>query len=266
MGYPPHFIGKGFCRAGMEPKLSEVWVVVPLSRRGNVPLVRHNFLRQELPGKRLIVVENGDAVGACAAHGFCPDLLVTSERSAASARNTALETLRRLHPDAYFVNMDDDDWYGPDYLWEHAALARRGQLVGKSTHFVLFEGRGLVLFRPWVADSDALVVNGGTLGAFVSEAPEYPRLSVGEDTGFCIAFRERGGSVWGSSIYHTAYVRRRDMVSHSYRETDPGFWRNMGHYAACFREQELEEVASGAAFVGGSLGTFRHESWIEVSG
>jgi hypothetical protein len=236
------------------PAVEDVWVVVPLSRPEMLPRVRENLSRQRFRA-RVCVVENGAAVGVCEAQGFVPDALLSSETHQSAARNEALFFLREKHPDAYWVSMDDDDYYGAEYVAEHAGLAKRGRMVGKSTHWVLFEGRFLALFRPWSSSGGGRHhCNGATIGAFVSESPEFSMRDVGEDGIFTSTFRARGGKIWMSSPYHTAYCRRGDgRKEHTFMCADKDLIRVMGPRCLVFPQDRLDLVNGENSIEGGTL-------------
>ena len=228
-------------------------MVVPLSRSKMLPRVRGNLKRQNFK-HRVCVVENGEARGACKAAGFQPDVLLTSDEHQSHARNTALAWLRQHAPDAYWVAFDDDDYYGPEYVAEHAGLAKHGQLVGKSTHWVLFEDWFLALFRPWESSGRGEICNGATIGAFVSESPEFPILDVGEDNDFARRFSAKGGKIYLSSPYHTAYCRRGNgRDEHTFQATHESFIRVMGNSYMVFAPDRLDLVEAKNPVEGGEL-------------
>lgn len=227
--------------------------MVPLSRPEMLPRVRDNLACQRVR-PRVCVVENGRAVGACLAAGFQPDALLSSEPHQSVARNTALEHLQTKVPDSYWVAMDDDDLYGPEYVAEHVGLAKHGTLVGKTTHWVLFEERFLAVFRPWECNGSARHLNGATLGAFVRESPPFPIMGCGEDGAFASAFRARGGKTYHSSSYHTAYCRRGDgRGDHTFQAETLDFIKVMGGEYLSFSPKRLDLMRAEMPIVGGKL-------------
>jgi glycosyltransferase involved in cell wall biosynthesis len=242
----------------LPPEVAEVWAVVPLSRPQMAARVRDNLERQVFP-TRAVVVENGPGIGACRSIGFSPDVLLTSEQHQSHARNAALKWLREHRPEAYWVAMDDDDYYSPEYSAEHAGLAKRGRLVGKSTAWVLFEDWFLALFRPWNSSGSGTACNGATIGAFIADSPDFLVREVGEDGAFCGLFRQRGGKVWLSSPHHTAYCRRGDgRGEHTFKSVHSDFVRWMGSSGLAFPPDRLDLVEGKNSLEGGKPFDYHH--------
>lgn len=214
--------------------------------------VRANLKRQVAP-TRAVIVENGSAVGACKAAGWEPDVLLQSGTHQSLARNAALDYLQSEHPGAYWVSMDDDDWYSPYYVEEHLSLAERGKLVGKTTHWVLFEEKALCLFRPWQQNGSAKGLNGATLGCYVADAPRFGMKGVGEDTDFCYRFLGKGGRVWSSSAHHAVYCRR-DAKDHTFAQEAAGFL--CSGPCMVYPPDELHRVSGDTPASGGVLRKF----------
>jgi hypothetical protein len=194
-----------------------------------------NLDRQSFRNFNVLVARNGAALNE-----YVPDADVNVsvlEPRVGRVRNAALDVLLSVDPKAYWVGMDDDDWYGPEYLAEHAALAKHGRLVGKTTHWVHMRGE-LLLFNPTqFANHPGTHLNGATLGGFVSEMPRFPEnLPHGEDTRFSYEFVRKGGEAWLSSIYHTVYCRRDK--GHTFQGN---FFRSFGQ-AWAFPESYLESL------------------------
>lgn len=201
----------------MEPP--DIWVVVPLSRPGQARHVAGCFEMQTYQRKRLCVVENGSAVGAFKRLGLRADLVLSSEPHHSVAKNTGIRAVSDAFPDAYYVGMDDDDYYSKHYLDEHAALAQRGQVAGKWNGLVAFDS-GLVYF-PRGAEPTRFI--GGTIGCFASEAPEFFE-TVAEEGEFCAGF-ERSQLL---SHRHFVYNRCGDPMNHAWKASEKKMWRRLG--------------------------------------
>lgn len=191
------------------PRVQEIWVVAPLIRQSCVENLHQNFLRQKFEGKRLVVIcpteiDLGDM--PC-------DKVVRGKFNVGRARRAGTAVVPK---DSYVVSMDDDDWYGPDYLTEHAGLAQPNRIVGKQLHWIDFEEPGLlVLLRPHVHSKPVSFLSGGTIAGFAGEL-EWPEVELSEDVRLCHDFKLRGGEVLHSSIYQVRYRRRREAMSHTY--------------------------------------------------
>jgi hypothetical protein len=194
--------------------------------------------RVQLP---VCVVETGEGEGACAAHGYAPDLLLRGPAHPAHSRNEALKRLALR--DAHCIFMDDDDYYGPGYVEEHLALRERGRVVGKVVFWVRWpDEKYLTLYgssrankwRPWL--------RGGTMAGFAREMGEFPDLRLGEDAGLCQNFLKQGGAVWCSSVSHCVYMRYDDEHGHIYRPAKGVF---LAHNGPIKRHGSLCDVNRG---------------------
>ena len=196
----------------------EVTVIVPLSRPAFVRDVFDNFKRQTFGRKRLVIVENGDAVGACAAAGLVPDVLLTSANHQASARNEALAWMRD-HGGGFFANFDDDDYYGSGYLAEVVEHSTRGEVIGKSSIFVRAAGGVLRLFEHEGDEQAVKFIHGPTMAAWSEDVGAFPIVSLGEDVKWIEALRRKGATVWSTSSFNFMQ-RRYPGFHHTWRMTD----------------------------------------------
>src|SRR5690606_4134641 len=115
-------------RSRTRAELRVSWILVPFARPERLENVQANFQRQSHEGKKLCIVENGPAIGACKVAGFEPDLLLTSDVAHPSAaRNVGLDALADFGEDTHVCCMDDDDFYGSFYQAEHLLFAARGR-------------------------------------------------------------------------------------------------------------------------------------------
>jgi hypothetical protein len=183
------------------------WVIVPFSRPENLNTVLCNFNRQKFPFKKLVLVENGRALGA--SKGFYAleksALILTSEAHQSVAKNTAIAEIRK-RGGGFCVTMDDDDWYGPQYLDEACGYAKTYDVIGKSRHFVSMDGN-LWLCSRETANRPAGWLTGGTIACWAENAPEYPVSKWGEDALFCMLALKLGMTAFGTDIYHYLYRR-----------------------------------------------------------
>jgi hypothetical protein len=190
-----------------DAEVHSAWVLVPLSRPENLASVIGNFTRQRFPFKRLMVVENGRARGACAKLNIISSTTVVlhSASHQSSAKNIGLSEIRR-RGGGFTVVMDDDDWYGPSYLAELCGYAKTYEVVGKSRNFLSMDGELWLCGRENI-ERQVSWVTGGALGCWAEDAAEYPLVSSGEDVAFCEKMRKGGARVFASSPYDYLYVR-----------------------------------------------------------
>lgn len=193
-------------------------VVVPFSRPDCLRRTLDNFARQRHPDKRLVLVENGAAVGACARAGVTGVVVLESAPHLSHAKNAGIDWVRE-HGGGFWTTFDDDDHYGAGYLDLFAQHARRGGVVGAPRHYVQLAD-GLHLFNrergagAFSGDS----FHGATLGAWAEESVAFPVVSLGEEAGFCMAMRAAGAKLW--SVGPGEYIYRRHGTRHVWRATD----------------------------------------------
>lgn len=220
------------------PLVDSIWVVLPLTRPEYLPAIGKNLARQTFPHHLIVVAPEGIDVSLLA-----PDRVVRGAFGVGAARRAGVAAAPE---GAYVVSMDDDDWYGPDYLREHASLAKVGRIVGKQLHFVSFEGTdAIALLRPHIRDVSVTFLAGGTIGGFTQDL-DWRDLECSEDMDLCSRVRSSGGEVWHSSIYQVLYQRRADPISHTYKANP---WTIVafqgGHWFRRFPRNGFEKLVCG---------------------
>ena len=184
--------------------------------------VLSNFSRQAYPNKRLLIVENGDACHAYS--GDDADCVLVSEAHQSSARNAGIAWLKRNRPDAYWVSMDDDDYYGEGYLSEHVLFAKPGRATGKWFGWYQFDS-GLVYFGHGVPQYEPVpCLLGATIGSYVADAALFPEVQTGEEGGYCSKMDE----VFALSTQHFCASREGDPNEHTHKASEKKLWRRAG--------------------------------------
>jgi len=195
----------------MTPK--EVYIVVPTCRPRFVQNVLDNFNRQRFSERKLVVVENGPAVGAYARFA---DVIISCAQNVGVAREMGVAAVRERG--GYVVFMDDDDYYGPDYITEVVEYARRGQVTAKANYFVNDTVSGQLRLFKWAEeDSWVELVHGATLSFWADEAAEFlPVRRWGEDLDWLSRMKKAGKSVYSTSRYNYMCVRYSAGHRHSW--------------------------------------------------
>jgi hypothetical protein len=182
-----------------------IYVIAPHSRPEHAARLLESFDRQSVRG-RLIVVENGPAVGtfpASRAHA-----VIRCERAHhAAAKNAALDWIEARGDGAPWVTMDDDDYYGPEYLADTLAVLERADVTGKVRGFVAFDD-GLWRFAPGF-DGGACggrILTGGTIGARATR--QRFQCVTDDDRRYCDATRAAGLRIEASPPRGYCYDRR----------------------------------------------------------
>lgn len=204
----------------MQPN---VVVIVPASRPEMRDNVLGNFARQSYPNKRLVVAENGRAVGAYVASDSVS--VVQCQPGASVARNAALDWANANVPGAFIVTMDDDDYYGPGYIGEHLEHASPYRVTGKKWGWVQFD-TGLVYFgNGWSPGPARGMLLGGTLGFF--ERPDLrfdERIECGEDSHFCRLANGLGLVTELITARHYCLSREGGAEYHTHKAKDLKIW------------------------------------------
>jgi hypothetical protein len=122
----------------------------------------------------------------------------------------------------FVVKMDDDDWYGPDFLSD-LVLARHyssADLVGCPAEFMFIEPLWLTVRRPDRTEVYGDFVAGGTIlmaRADLKALGGFRRLRRSVDAGLLASVRQSGGSVFRA--HGLNYLLRRGGGGHTW---DPG--------------------------------------------
>jgi hypothetical protein len=199
------------------------WVVVPFARPEMLGNVIRNFQRQTALA-RLCLVENGPAVGACERAGLVPDLLLTSEAHQATAKNTALEEIRK-RGGGLVALWDDDDRYGCGFLEELLEHRRRANVVGKRRHLIRMS-RGLYLFDEHNANAPSTWLHGPTCLVRAEECVDFPRVTPNDDGEWCRDMARAGATFYATSVWN--YVYERTGTQHVWKASDVVVRHHMG--------------------------------------
>ena len=197
-------------------KAKQVWVLVPFSRPKFLQNVIDNFTRQTFHNKKLIIVENGPALGACKKANFNPDLLITcNEHHQSHAKNMALHELRGMGG-GFWCNFDDDDYYGYNFIEEMAEHSDKAEVIGKSDQFVRMAGGTLRSFEGLGHNEHVHLVHGPTICSWAEGCCDYPvpESKVGEDCQFLSEMQGTGAEIWATSKFNFVFNRYEDVEAH----------------------------------------------------
>ncbi len=178
-----------------------ITVIAPHARPQFAANLLTNFRRQVGLHCQLIVVENGDASSPWPAD-------VTVLRSGphqSTAMNAGLAWLRTHGGGGAWARMDDDDYYGPDYLLSTSLELQCHPVVGKTWGFVLFDD-GLFRFAG-IESAPATNLTGGSLAATSPFLPAFS-LAPDDDIRWCRELQASGVPLWASTHRHYCYDRR----------------------------------------------------------
>lgn len=110
------------------------------------------------------------------------------------------------------TKMDDDDFYGPNYLVDllYALEFSKAEVVGKLAHYMYFaSNKATVLRMPQMEHTFTRTVMGPTITARreVFQAHPFEPLNRGEDTAFLKAVTTAGGSIYSADRFNFCQMR-----------------------------------------------------------
>lgn len=192
-------------------KAKEIWVIVPLSRPHCLINVINNFTQQNFDNKKIVIVENGDAVGCCKKYHFEPDLLLVSENHQALAKNKAIDALKDKDAE-FWVCFDDDDYYAKNYLLECAECSDKAEIIGKHNIFMKTTDNRLWLLQDFKENQFTDAVHGPTISAWVKDTiVDFPNTGEwGEDLAFISDMQAEGARCWSSSRWNFLFQRHKN--------------------------------------------------------
>lgn len=121
------------------------------------------------------------------------------------------------------TKMDDDDYYGPNYLLDllHALEFSKAEVVGKLAHHMHFAStKATVLRMPQMEHTYTRIVMGPTITARreVFEAHPFEPLNRGEDTAFLRSVTTAGGSIYSADRFN--FCQMRSAKGHTWDVAD----------------------------------------------
>jgi hypothetical protein len=212
-------------------------VIACTNRQAFVPNIIENFHRQTLIEKELILIVNSSVMEVdITEHKI---LRFPEEVSLGACLNQGGSV---AHYD-YVTKMDDDDYYGPEYLNEaYETLVRTGaDMVGKSSFYIYFKkNHELRLYNPnrenrWIVNNgpykSSYFFSGATLTfkKKILDKIHFPEVNVGEDSGFQRLCFENGMNLYSLSKEHYAYIRY-NHPRHHHSDAKEQFLRRQSHF------------------------------------
>ena len=196
------------------PHDREVAVLCATRRPHQLENVIANFERQIHPERQLVVITNSSAFDRDAVERRlelverASVVHVDEEASLGECLNAGLDSV----DSRYVAKFDDDDRYGPAFLFDLMIAHRfaRAGVVGKHSHFALFQADGRAYLRfpgrefgytSWVAGG-TLVIDRHRTGTL-----RFRDRSVGEDGAFLADCQRAGHAVFAADRFN--YVQHR---------------------------------------------------------
>ena len=208
-------------RSARQPSVS---VVIATCRPNNVKFAIENYRNQVYGEKELLLVLNNAIFDVGSIEVQTKDLhnvrIIQIDGSA-----TLGESLNRGVEEAsgdYIAKMDDDDYYGENYLLDMmlAANFSEAEILGKGTYFVHMEGADVMALRNVAPEHEySSYVCGGTLIVrrnVLREIP-FPNRTRGEDSALLESARKAGCRIYSADVFNFLQVRRADTNRHTWK-------------------------------------------------
>ncbi len=211
------------------PSLPHVTITAPTNRPDHLETILENVGRQTYPQLDLLLV----------AHGFSPD--ESKLRDLAVARGIPEVDVIRVPEDvvagevfnrgfreargALIAKMDDDDWYGPDYLWDQVdAVGFSGaHVVGKWAHYAYIESLDSTVLRFAKHEHeyrDVLAISTLLMRREVFETAEFPPMPYGAGSVFLRELMALGCRLYSADRFNYLYHRYSRAAHHTFPTSD----------------------------------------------
>lgn len=199
-----------------------ITVIACTNRKDFVQSIIDNFQKQTLVEKELILILHSLNINIDSKEHTV--LHLPGEMSLGECLNQGVKHAKFQ----YIAKMDDDDYYGPDYLKEayDTLTQTNADLVGKSSFYIYFKNnQELRLYNPnfekkWIANNgpyqSSFFLSGATMvfRKCIFSRVRFPDVNIGEDSGFQKLCYENGMKIYALSKDHYAYLRYPDSLHH----------------------------------------------------
>ncbi len=211
-------------------KIKRISVVAVTMRPQYMKKVFDDFVKQSYPHKELIIVVNNDAADIEKYEeekAKYPNEDITILQTPASiplgkCLNIAFDKAKY----EYLLKVDDDDYYTENYIEDELIYfdTTQADIIGKNTFYVYFEGSERLGLRFPDKENQYTDLIAGSAMIFRKELFNKIRfddeLNVSEIAAFLKAARSSGYKVYSTHRYNHAVVRRGDLNSHTWRESE----------------------------------------------
>lgn len=204
-----------------------VSIVTVTNKKDFAPMIIDNYHRSSYPIKELILVLNNDELQPSdyseLANGD-DTIHIYQLKESTSLGNCLNFGIAHSHYD-YIAKMDDDDFYGENYLLDmmYDLISNKGDVVGKSMRYIYFEADdSLYLFQGFGENLACLGGAGATLLApkHIFEEIPFQDLNLSEDEKFLYAVKDSKYQFYSSNKFNYYTIRRSNKVQHTHQIDD----------------------------------------------
>lgn len=230
------------------------WLIVGIKDRKFCPYILQKIRSFETPPDAevsTLVVETGEAVG-CWDRESGDTILQCNEAGVVPFLNMALTWLKEhAGPEDWFVRIDADDYYGPEYLLEVQRSKLLGRVCSGLPACYVWTEEDKLYFCQGLNSANA-GVPGGTLAGNIERAEFFrSRNAWGEDGNWCQDMSEIGYQVGTRAPTHYA-MRRWPGHAHTFPirgEELPHVWLCDAQYLGDWEESKVLRGETQGTFV-----------------
>ena len=232
-----HRMKEMFLEVGVESgdsaRKPSVSVVITTCRPDNVKFAIENYRKQVYAEKELLLVLN-NAIFDVESIEAQARALNNVRIVQVDGRVTLGESLNRGVEEAsgyYIAKMDDDDYYGENYLSDMmlAANFSEAEILGKGTYFVHMKSKDVMGLRVVGRQHEFTdFVAGATLTArrdVLREIP-FPDRTKGEDSNLLKEASKAGCRIYSADVYNFLALREVEHSKHTWTIEDSEFLKN----------------------------------------
>ena len=232
-----HRMKEMFLEVGVESgdsaRKPSVSVVIATCRPDNVKFAIENYRKQVYAEKELLLVLNNAIFDVESIEAQAKDL--NNVRIVqVDGRVTLGESLNRGVEEAsgyYIAKMDDDDYYGENYLSDMmlAADFSGAEILGKGTYFVHMKASNITALRSVASQHEFTdFVAGATLTGQreVLREIRFPDCTRGEDSSLLAKASKAGCRIYSADAFNMLVVRGTDHQRHTWDIGDSDFLKN----------------------------------------
>ena len=211
----PEFISRALANYKSQTYLRKEWIILLNSSQNTT--VNIEKICQNNPDIRVLQLHEEKNIGACLNLGI--------EKASGD----------------YWFKMDDDDFYGPNYILDMMLEMRAvdADIFGKPTGFIYLEEKDQLLLRHEAGDSQHIHGSQNVphmCGATISgKMQSFPEIQFSEDLRACVdtdflrLCKVAGLRIYLSNIHGFAAMRGKDKTSHTWRAGDDLLKKNSTH-------------------------------------
>lgn len=184
----------------------------------------NNFLRQEFNDKELIIVINNDKINIDDIYKYINKELniFVYKLPEKTALGTCLNFGVNKSNYNIIAKFDDDDYYGPYYLYEaNKAFLREGcYVLGKQkTYYYLEQYKKLILKRVAIENAYSQTLMGSTIcfKREVFDNIKFKDISIREDYNFNSECIKYGYMLYSTSSYNHLVFKHADISKHTFK-------------------------------------------------